>query len=264
MEIDFPALEKLIRDDAAYNHYTCAQLSDNTFKELIEFSSLISVPSSSVSRLQEPGLPFPNMPSTDDSATVQKKSILKRPRKGKLAQQAVELTPETLAALRGLPLPLAAGAVGVCATAFKRACRNLGVVRWDYKRGPGRGRRNGHNAAAAPLGTPAQGSERPSIHAHTVEPAAGKGRDNAGPAAMPPVPGLEQLSDPANACDLAPEAAVASQQDSRSTSQPRPDGLRLAGPADHSSGSGQGSLGWDAEADDALVLAMLAWPWPPA
>jgi hypothetical protein len=38
----------------------------------------------------------------------------------------------------GLPLPRAAHAVGVSHTAFKRACRRLGIARWDYK---GRGRR---------------------------------------------------------------------------------------------------------------------------
>ena len=52
--------------------------------------------------------------------------------------QPVVLTLELLDALRGLPLPRAAQAVGVSATAFKKACRRLGVHRWGYRRGPGR------------------------------------------------------------------------------------------------------------------------------
>ena len=51
---------------------------------------------------------------------------------------AVVLTHDLLRALRGQPLPLAARAVGVSATSFKRACRKLGIDRWEYTRGPGR------------------------------------------------------------------------------------------------------------------------------
>ena len=35
-------------------------------------------------------------------------------------------------------MPKAAHAVGVSVTAFKRACRRLDILRWDYTRGPGR------------------------------------------------------------------------------------------------------------------------------
>ena len=45
---------------------------------------------------------------------------------------------ELLDSVRGLSLPLAASTVGVSATAFKKACRRLGVTRWEYRRGPGR------------------------------------------------------------------------------------------------------------------------------
>ena len=45
---------------------------------------------------------------------------------------------ELLDSLRGLSLPLAASTVGVSATAFKKACRRLGVTRWEYHRGPSR------------------------------------------------------------------------------------------------------------------------------
>ena len=50
----------------------------------------------------------------------------------------VVISLELLDSLRGLSLPLAASTVGVSATAFKKACRRLGVTRWEYRRGPGR------------------------------------------------------------------------------------------------------------------------------
>ena len=53
------------------------------------------------------------------------------------------LTPAILAALQGQPLPAAARAVGMSVTAFKRACRRLGVRRWGFRRGPGRRRLGG-------------------------------------------------------------------------------------------------------------------------
>ena len=55
----------------------------------------------------------------------------------------VVISLELLDSLRGLPLPFAASSIGVSATAFKKACRRLGVTRWEYRRGPGRaGRKN--------------------------------------------------------------------------------------------------------------------------
>ena len=50
----------------------------------------------------------------------------------------VVISLELLDSLRGLSLPLAASTVGVSASAFKKACRRLGVCRWEYRRGPGR------------------------------------------------------------------------------------------------------------------------------
>ena len=47
----------------------------------------------------------------------------------------VVLTPSILVALSNMPLCNAAQAVGVSSTAFKKACRKLGVARWNYKRG---------------------------------------------------------------------------------------------------------------------------------
>ena len=52
----------------------------------------------------------------------------------------VVITSAMIEALRGQPLPAAARAVGVSATSFKRACRQLGIRRWGFRRGPGRRR----------------------------------------------------------------------------------------------------------------------------
>ena len=62
--------------------------------------------------------------------------------KNKLAAATV-LTPAILAALQGQPLPAAARTVGMSATAFKRACRRLGIRRWSFSRGQGRRRLGG-------------------------------------------------------------------------------------------------------------------------
>ena len=62
---------------------------------------------------------------------------------------AVVFTPGLLDALRGQPVPAAARAAGVSVTAFKRACRRLGVRRWEFRRGPARNRRDGSGAPSA-------------------------------------------------------------------------------------------------------------------
>ena len=49
----------------------------------------------------------------------------------------VVVTMELLSTLHDLPLHKAAEAIGVSATAFKKACRKLGVRRWTYKRRAG-------------------------------------------------------------------------------------------------------------------------------
>ena len=50
----------------------------------------------------------------------------------------VVVTPEVLDGVRGLPLRRAAAAVGVSPTAFKKACRKLGLRRWAYQRAKGK------------------------------------------------------------------------------------------------------------------------------
>lgn len=49
----------------------------------------------------------------------------------------VEVTLDLVTALRNLPLNQAADRLGISATAFKKACRKLGIVRWMYTRGMG-------------------------------------------------------------------------------------------------------------------------------
>ena len=51
----------------------------------------------------------------------------------------VVVTPELLDSVRDMSLVSAAATVGLSATAFKRACRKLGVRRWTYQRRPGPG-----------------------------------------------------------------------------------------------------------------------------
>ena len=53
----------------------------------------------------------------------------------------VVVTPELLLSLHNMPLNQAAEAIGVSATAFKKACRKLGISRWAYKRGTAKGER---------------------------------------------------------------------------------------------------------------------------
>ena len=64
--------------------------------------------------------------------------------------ETVVVTRALLDALRGRPLPAAARAAGVSATSFKRACRQLGVRRWNFRRGKARGTRDAPAPPPAP------------------------------------------------------------------------------------------------------------------
>ena len=72
--------------------------------------------------------------------------------------EPVFLSKEMLDGLRHMPLLKAAESIGVSATALKRACRRLGVHRWDHhRRPPGfvpRARHSAGGAAAAANGGP--------------------------------------------------------------------------------------------------------------
>ena len=70
----------------------------------------------------------------------------------------VVISLELLDSLRGLSLPLAASTVGVSATAFKKACRRLGVTRWEYRRGPGRASSKNVAGPTGPVSTSQPGS----------------------------------------------------------------------------------------------------------
>ena len=50
---------------------------------------------------------------------------------------AVTVSLEAIRALQDLPVTDAAGRLGISATAFKKACRKLGIERWTYRRVPG-------------------------------------------------------------------------------------------------------------------------------
>ena len=56
----------------------------------------------------------------------------------KPAAAPVVVTAELLNGVRGLPLRKAAATVGLSPTAFKKACRKLGLDRWDYQRPAGK------------------------------------------------------------------------------------------------------------------------------
>ena len=78
----------------------------------------------------------------DRASNTRESMVILRTRKPATCQESLKprifITLQLLDTLRGLSLPHAARVVGVSATAFKRACRRLGVLRWDFRRGPGR------------------------------------------------------------------------------------------------------------------------------
>ena len=69
----------------------------------------------------------------------------------------VVITSDVIQKLRSLPLQEAARAVGVSATAFKHACRRLGLRRWAYKRRPAPETRSA--MAASACGTDSDGCD---------------------------------------------------------------------------------------------------------
>jgi hypothetical protein len=85
----------------------------------------------------------------------------------------VVVTMELLSTLHDLPLHKAAEAIGVSATAFKKACRKLGVRRWTYKRraglcgpGPGAECRDLGDSGASDDGGPSNASPPPPVPPH--------------------------------------------------------------------------------------------------
>jgi hypothetical protein len=247
----------------------------------------------------------------------------------------VLITRELLDGLRGLPLPRAASAVGVSATAFKKACRRLGVARWDYKRGRGRRQISDHSAAIDdaeaiaqegpepipchsnspsrheppaqhPATTPEErvdlepsasdfGPRSPIFHSGSTTPPARLPAEHA--PRPPPQPGSDSSSVsqwsnavPFDPTPLRPEqsGAIGLPDSAQSESGELAAGVQAGGslhgsvgPPAHAPAPPQPpsiELGWPdlggetegwadegaglAAADDALVLAMLARPWP--
>ena len=137
---------------------------------------------------------------------------------------------ELLDSLRGMPVPLAARTLGVSATAFKKACRRLGIARWQYRRGPGRSRKQRVDSlpSAKTLSLPNSLQENFDTKSQSTT--------------VPTVPGAES-------------------------------GLTSASQADWEHGlmdllGDRGEVESVATAaapdEDALVLEMLALPWPPS
>ena len=162
----------------------------------------------------------------------------------------VVITSAVLLSLRDRPLPQAARAVGLSATAFKRACRRLGIRRWEYKRGPGRAR---DNPAAARQG--ARDDSRPP----SAEP---RRSSDARPDSPSPGPCSYALSRP-GAHLVAP--AWPAESECGEDSEERQGGgwvgaCSRAGPPDTPSAWMPPEPACP-EGDDALVLEMLALPW---
>ena len=85
--------------------------------------------------LDRADLGFLSLPGQDGSGPA----IFPRRRGGNGGPvQPVVITLEILKSLEGNPLSEAAQKLGVSATAFKHACRKLGIQRWSYKKGGGR------------------------------------------------------------------------------------------------------------------------------
>ena len=83
------------------------------------------------------GQPPPPSPAPRLSITPRRRPT-RDPADRSAPSRPVVVTPALIDSLRGRPLPHAARAAGLSVTAFKSACRRLGVRRWDYTRGPAR------------------------------------------------------------------------------------------------------------------------------
>ncbi len=245
----------------------------------------------------------------------------------------VNFTRDLLDALRGMSLPRAASAVGVSATAFKKACRRLGVARWEYMRGPGQRRksdRGNDNAdddtilqacsqpvpcpyvapyslallgsgrdlpVRRPAVTPARLDFKPSISGPpSARLPTGRGTSPASPLALPvpqhqpgtgsssasprqwgnaascgpaPLRPDDNLNDVAGSesgsGELTAPIPAGGSLDGVPPAPPQPARLELGWPdlGGETEGWADGGAGLDgADSDDALVLAMLARPWP--
>jgi hypothetical protein len=77
----------------------------------------------------------------------------------------VLVTRKILEELKHLPIPVAAKKLGLCNTTFKKACRNVGIIKWPFRRGQ---LLNSESGEATPPETPIAFSR--TISAPTAEP----------------------------------------------------------------------------------------------
>ena len=184
------------------------------------------------------------------------------------------ITPALIQSLRGVSLPLAAQAVGISTYALKLACRRLGIPRWPYSRGPNRCKR--HIATGSQL-------ERlrldPGIDAVATTQTEENSTENASFADISEDFNLNRISTLCSSrrladcvldCDESWGAAGAEQNpsvnDCPTPSEWLADGCRaleeewagVCAAVEEAEGSPGGSA---AQADDRLVLDMLAQPW---
>ena len=185
--------------------------------------------------------PYSSNPTLLETNDNQEHKII--PRRTCISQQAAEgstraertavpvlISLELIHSLRGLPLQTAARAVGVSGTAFKKACRRLGMRRWEYRRGPGRAMRK--CSTRSRIQSPAP---QPPVGVHPAQTPRVKCR---GPSAGEEV-------DAALSC-VVTEAGAAWE----------------FGLPDSERGEAEGCEADGAGADDALVLGMLRRTWP--
>ena len=159
--------------------------------EKISFASVVcSGPSVAAKKYARTAEMSDSMPKASFDSAEMRLAIVPRPRTVPArppfppapTPSPVVITTAVIDSLRGLPLPHAARSIGVSATAFKRACRRLGVNRWQYARGP---RRAGGGHSASSPKTRAGGSDSAIFSAR---PLMAKLPENAGAAGMPGTP----------------------------------------------------------------------------
>jgi hypothetical protein len=173
----WPTLLEFAGDGVMVGERFRSGLSPDFTVEKVQCTPVAQAPNGKITHilveLRPPALPPTDPPhpllladTQPDAAAAAGQIILPRPAAREPAEKAVArppsqppvlITPQLVAGLRGLPLPQAARAVGVSATAFKKACRKLGIDRWEFKRGPGRARRRDAAAPRRPATTAAGG-----------------------------------------------------------------------------------------------------------
>ena len=219
--------------------------------EKISFASVVcSGPSVAAKKYARTAEMSDSMPKASFDSAEMRLAIVPRPRTVPArppfppapTPSPVVITTAVIDSLRGLPVPHAARSIGVSVTAFKRACRRLGVNRWQYARGPGR-RAGGRLLHLSPVAR-AGGARRGSDSAIFPQRTAVLPWQDAGGAPI------------GHPCDVLPSAAGADRSGAAARTGIE-DWAEEAGWA-----GGRACGGADAVEDDALVLLLLAQQWP--